>query len=88
MATIPRDKVHLRFRRRVGLARHGGQTVKIGALSFTQNERERFIVRGKIARGAARAVTMQDILLVSSFGFWAVLLGLLPMLALYTLLGE
>jgi hypothetical protein len=29
-----------------------------------------------------RAESMQDLLLISSFGFWAVLLGMLPVLAL------
>jgi hypothetical protein len=37
---------------------------------------------------AARSEKMQDILLISSFGFWAVLLGFFPVLALYTLTGS
>jgi hypothetical protein len=31
---------------------------------------------------------MQDFLLVSSFGLWAVLLGLTPVLAFHTLMGS
>ena len=34
-----------------------------------------------------RAERMPDLLLISSFGFWAVLLGLLPVLALHGLIG-
>ena len=34
---------------------------------------------------AARAESLQDLLLISSFGFWAVLLGLVPVLAWYGL---
>jgi hypothetical protein len=29
-----------------------------------------------------RAESMQDVLMISSFGFWAVLLGMVPVLAL------
>lgn len=32
---------------------------------------------------AVRAESMQDLLLISSFGFWALLLGMLPVLALH-----
>jgi hypothetical protein len=35
---------------------------------------------------SARAENVQDLLLISSFGFWAVLLGLLPVLAWYGLI--
>ena len=34
-----------------------------------------------------RAERMQDLLMISSFGFWAVMLGLLPVLALHGLVG-
>ena len=34
-----------------------------------------------------RAESMQDLLLISSFGFWAVLLGMLPVLALHGFTG-
>ena len=37
---------------------------------------------------AARAESLQDLLLLSSFGFWAVLLGLVPVLALYGLIDR
>ena len=37
---------------------------------------------------AARAEAVQDLLLVSSFGLWAVLLGLAPVLALHLLIGS
>jgi len=37
---------------------------------------------------AARADTMHDILLISSFAFWAVVLGLGPIVALHTLGGH
>ena len=35
-----------------------------------------------------RAQRMQDVLLVSSFGLWAVLLGLAPVLAFRLLMGS
>ncbi len=35
-----------------------------------------------------RTETMQDILLVSSFGLWALLLGLTPVLAFRLLMGS
>ena len=35
-----------------------------------------------------RSERMQDILLVSSFGLWAVLLGLVPVLAFRLLMGS
>jgi hypothetical protein len=35
-----------------------------------------------------RAQAMQDLLLVSSFGLWAVLLGLMPVLAFRLLMGS
>jgi hypothetical protein len=37
-------------------------------------------------RISARAETVQDLLMVSSFGLWAVLLGLVPVLALHVLM--
>lgn len=46
------------------------------------------VIRKIVTAGSAHAVTMQDILLVSSFGFWAVLLGLCPILALRALAGH
>jgi len=36
---------------------------------------------------SARAERIQDFLLVSSFGLWAVLLGLTPVLAFHVLMG-
>ena len=36
---------------------------------------------------AVRAESMQDLLMISSFGFWALLLGMLPVLALHGLSG-
>jgi hypothetical protein len=48
----------------------------------TQSIRNAFYPR------AARAETMQDLLLVSSFGLWAVLLGLMPVLAFRMLSGS
>jgi len=35
----------------------------------------------------ARAENMQDLLLISSFGFWAVLLGMIPVLAWHGMIG-
>ena len=43
-------------------------------------------IRSVAKANTARAERMQDLLLLSSFGFWAVLLGLLPVLALYGLI--
>jgi hypothetical protein len=37
---------------------------------------------------SGRTETMQDLLLVSSFGLWAVLLGLSPVLAFRFLMGS
>lgn len=37
---------------------------------------------------SGRTQTMQDLLLVSSFGLWAVLLGLTPVLAYRLLMGS
>jgi hypothetical protein len=37
---------------------------------------------------SARSQGMQDVLLVSSFGLWAVLLGLMPVLAFRLLMGS
>jgi len=37
---------------------------------------------------SGRAKKMQDFLLVSSFGLWAALLGLSPVLAIHLLLGS
>jgi hypothetical protein len=36
---------------------------------------------------SARAERVRDVLMLSSFGFWAVLLGLLPVLAFHALMG-
>ena len=44
-------------------------------------------IRSAGKANSARAESMQDLLLLSSFGFWAVLLGLLPVLALHGLFG-
>jgi hypothetical protein len=35
-----------------------------------------------------RKETARDVLIVSSFGFWALLLGLAPVLAFHSLLGS
>ena len=37
---------------------------------------------------SARTELMQDFLLVSSFGLWAVLLGLTPVMAFHMLMGS
>jgi hypothetical protein len=37
---------------------------------------------------AARAEAVQDLLLVSSFGLWAMLLGLAPVLAFHLVMGS
>ena len=36
---------------------------------------------------SVRAESLQDLLLISTFGFWAVLLGILPVLALHGMIG-
>ena len=38
-------------------------------------------------RKFARAEKLQDVLMLSSFGFWALLLGLAPVLAYHTLMS-
>jgi hypothetical protein len=48
---------------------------------------------GNTVRGTARLAAMadeiiRDVLLVSSFGFWAVLLGFFPVLAYHGLIGQ
>jgi hypothetical protein len=45
-------------------------------------------IRNAFYPAASRSETMQDLLLVSSFGLWAVLLGLMPVLAFRTLTGS
>ena len=40
----------------------------------------------RITRAAAREM-MRDFLLVSSFGFWALLLGFLPVVAIHALIA-
>ncbi|HEY4986345.1 MAG TPA: hypothetical protein VII39_06970 [Bradyrhizobium sp.] len=37
---------------------------------------------------SARAEGVRDLLMISSFGFWAVLLGLMPVLALHGMIGR
>jgi hypothetical protein len=44
-------------------------------------------IRSAGKTSSARAENMQDLLLISSFGFWAVLLGLVPVLAWYGLIN-
>jgi hypothetical protein len=39
-------------------------------------------------RQSARAERMRDFLMLSSFGFWAVLLGFAPVFAVHSLLGS
>jgi hypothetical protein len=39
-------------------------------------------------QAAAHAEAVQDLLLVSSFGLWALLLGLAPVLAFHMLMGS
>ena len=39
------------------------------------------------ANNSARNEKLQDLLMVSSFGFWAVLLGLAPVLAYHSLMS-
>lgn len=39
-------------------------------------------------RQSARRERMQDFLMLSSFGFWAVLLGFAPVLAIHSLIGS
>lgn len=41
---------------------------------------------GKPNSGLAEGV--RDLLMISSFGFWAVLLGLMPVLALHGMIGR
>jgi hypothetical protein len=41
-----------------------------------------------ITPACARAQAMQDVLLVSSFALWAVLLGLSPVLAFHFVIGS
>jgi len=45
------------------------------------------MIRSAATAHAQRAERVQDLLMLSSFGFWAVLLGLLPVLALHGLAG-
>jgi hypothetical protein len=44
------------------------------------------IIQNKRYPNSVRAERMQDLLLVSSFGLWAVLLGLSPVLAFHLLM--
>jgi hypothetical protein len=40
------------------------------------------------ANNSARSEKLQDLLMLSSFGFWAVLLGFAPVLAFHSLMGS
>jgi hypothetical protein len=40
-------------------------------------------IRSAGKSSSMRAESMQDLLMISSFGFWAVLLGMIPVLALH-----
>jgi hypothetical protein len=44
-------------------------------------------IRSAARLNSMRAESVQDLLLISSFGFWAVLLGMVPVLALHGLIG-
>jgi hypothetical protein len=46
------------------------------------------IIQNKRYPNSEWAERMQDLLLVSSFGLWAVLLGLSPVLAFHLLMGS
>jgi hypothetical protein len=46
------------------------------------------IVQDAEYRIPKRSEAMQDLLLVSSFGLWTVLLGLIPVLAFHLLMGS
>jgi len=46
------------------------------------------IIQNKRYPNCERAERIQDLLLVSSFGLWAVLLGLSPVLAIRFLMGS
>jgi hypothetical protein len=45
-------------------------------------------IRSASKANVARAESVQDLLLISSFGFWAVLLGLVPVLAWHGLIDH
>ena len=45
-------------------------------------------IRDAGQQALARAEAVQDLLLVSSFGLWAMLLGLAPVLAFHLLMGS
>jgi hypothetical protein len=84
--------VKTRFHRRgKGKAVRAGIVQIRGVFESAPHRRDGLMPTSTI-RSAARANTVraervQDLLLISSFGFWAVLLGLLPVLALYGLVG-
>ena len=45
-------------------------------------------IRNAGHRASERAETVKDLLLVSSFGLWALLLGLAPVLAFHLVMGS
>jgi len=43
-------------------------------------------IRSVAIANSTRAESVRDLLMLSSFGFWALLLGLMPVLALHSLI--
>src|SRR5262245_39576912 len=87
-ATDARRMVDFRLRRRVALQRDAACIINPRSLSKSGETRGHFIMTQMRARAVAvLSERLKDFLLVSSFGFWAVLLGFFPVLAYHGLLG-
>jgi len=78
--------VDFRLRRRAGLNRHDSASLSRDVYAASK-------AGGNMVRRAMRSAAIvdeiiRDVLLVSSFGFWAVLLGLFPVLAYHGFIGN
>jgi hypothetical protein len=81
--------VDFRFRCGFALERRDGRVLKLRGLLLSGKPRGHFIMMQRRARSVAMlSERLQDFLLISSFGFWAVLLGFFPVLAYHGLMGH
>jgi hypothetical protein len=80
--------VDFRFRGHIALMRRDGRILKFCSLCKSGQTKGHFNMSQLRARAVAvLSETLRDFLLVSSFGFWAVLLGFFPVLAYHGLMG-
>jgi hypothetical protein len=81
--------VDFTFRRGFSLDPHDGGILEPKRLCLSGQPRGHFIMMPRRAGSlAVLSDTLQDFQLISSFGFWAVLLGFFPIFAYHGLLGH